>query len=237
MNSRIHVKVAAGCCALLAGTLLGPAAPTVAAATPTGDATAGSTYLMRASDLRGDYGSLQNSMTNDFGRGALPSACEPLTSGVRVMGRAAPRTLFSELEYPDRFMWQNTVFTYSSPSAASASFEQLRGRALARCHGEAFSPYGDDFANVPNVNAVAARRLPADGSWPRFVSARSHILLEPGQAPPGYTDDFGFAVFTLVGSAIVQVQVYSITPIPGSARADAVHVAEQVSARYASSER
>jgi hypothetical protein len=217
------------------GVLLAGSVPAGADAMPAGDIATRAAYLMTAGDLRGDYGALADSSTNDFGRGALPSACNALVDGVQVIGKAAPSTMYSELDYPGGLMWQNTVFTYPSAARARVSFDQLRRRALAGCRGEAFDPYGDDFADVPNVNADAARALPPNGAWPRFVSASSHILLEPASAPPGYADNYGFGVFALVDNAIVQVRVYSTRPITNVARADAVHVAARVSERYAES--
>jgi hypothetical protein len=201
-------------------------------AMPTGDATVVPSYVMRQSDVREDYGRLRDSSANDFGRGALPSACNPITSGVSVIGKASPQTYQSELDFAGNHMWQNSVFTYQSVEAARASFYQLRHRALARCQGEAFDPYGDDEADVPNVNANAARRLPADRMWPRFTAASSHILLDPAKAPPGYRDNFGFTVFTLVDNAIVQVQLYSAKALSERNRADVVNVARLVALRY-----
>jgi hypothetical protein len=52
-------------------------------------------------------------------------------------------------------------------------------------------------------------------------------------APPGYTDQFAYGVFTLVDNAIVQMQAYSDTPITASTRADVRQVNEQVTSRFA----
>lgn len=225
----ISVTVCAGVVAL--APVVSSAAP---AGAPAGDAaSAAAEYLLTPPDLRGDYGRLVDFYVSDFGRGAIPSTCNPITAGVQPDGKAAPETTFSNLEYPRGLMWQSSVFQYRSVTAARASFEQLRDRSVARCTGEAYSPYGDDEAFVPNVNANSARVLPATDGMARFAVASSHILLEPEQAPGGYTDAYWFGVWTLVDNAIVQVQTFSPAPLSGATRAEVVRVATRVSARYA----
>ena len=204
------------------------------AGAPAGDATsAAAAYLLTPGDLRGDYGRVVDTYVSDFGRGAIPSTCNPISAGVQPDGKPAPETTFSTIEYPRGVMWQSSAFQYRSAAAARASFEQLRARSVARCSGEAYSPYGDDEAFVPNVNANTTRLLPATDGRPGFAVASSHILLEPDKAPGGYTDSYWFGTWTLVDKAIVQVQTYSREPLTGAMRAEVVRIASLVSARYA----
>jgi hypothetical protein len=124
------------------------------------------------------------------------------------------------------------AFSYASGAAARASFDQLRTRGFALCRGEAFSPYGDDQADVPNVNAASARRWAPASGRPGFTTADSHILLEPESAPPGYQRDYTFSAFVLAGSGIVEVHLFSARPLESSDRAAARRVADAMAGRF-----
>ena len=233
-SARVSAAVAVS---LMAGMALAGLAPAAWSATPTrapaGDVESSATYLLGPGDLRGDYGRVVDRNVSDFGRGAIPSTCNPITAGVQPNGKPAPDTTFSSIDYPRGVMWQSSAFQYADAAAARRSFEQLRDRSIARCAGEALSPYGDDEVDVPNVNANVTRILPAVGGMPRFVVASSHILLEPSRAPAGYTDSYWFGVSTLVDNAIVQVQTFAQSPLSAATRAEVVRAALRVSSRYA----
>ncbi len=194
--------------------------------------TGSASYLMTADDLRGDFGPVRESFTNDLGR-VLPSSCDVPSSGSGPVGRASVSAPFSEVDFADGHVFQNTVYLYRTPSAARASFTLLESRTLAKCRGAAYTPFGDDEEIVPQVSAAGARRLPPVGGDPRFSFGQSLILLDPTSAPPGYTDEYGYGVYTLVDNAIVQMQAYSTSPISAATRADLRRVNEVVSRRFA----
>ncbi len=194
-----------------------------------GDA-ASPTYLMTAGDLRAEYGPVRDSTSTDLGR-VLPSSCDSPSTSIYPVGRESVSAPYREIVFDDGLSIQNTVYVYRSTSSARASFDQLQSRTLTACRGEVFSPFGDDQELVPQVLAAGSRRLPP--GRPGFSVGQSVILLDPANAPPGYTDFYAYGVFTLVGNAIVQVQTYSEAPIPPVARADIRHVNRLVAARYA----
>ncbi len=195
-------------------------------------------WVLTPADLQTPSGKIRDSFTNNIGA-TIPNACFSVSSGASADGRKSLDTIVSNTSYRNGTMWNSSVWTYKTPAAAKASFDQLQKRSLAVCNDSRSGLIGDDVANMPAVqsqrSAALARTTVPASALPRFFVAASTIMLDPATAKPGYTDEFSYSVFSLAGDAIVQVFVSQEKPLTSAQRTDAARGTNAIAKRYLAS--
>jgi hypothetical protein len=190
-------------------------------------------WVITTDDLSSPTGKVTDVSDNAQGP-TIPSGCSNVNSGRISSGRNSLSTILGEIDYSNGTTWQSSVWTYRTPDAARASFAKLQSSSLVLCNDSFTGLIGDDVADMPAVLVDRAKKVPG-ATQPRFAVATSQVLTQPATARPGYTNEFSYAVFTVVDDAIVQVNVFQPKPVTTAQRADAGRAATSVAKRYAAS--